>query len=209
MNKIKFVENSPDNMHCVNAVFRMVYQYFFAKDLTWEEIDTLTKAIPGKATWTFIGEMEFAKLGLEVINIEPLDYKLLFEKGIDYLKGTCGENTAEYYINKSNIEAVIKYIPDYLKIVKHETRRATIAELIEYLEKGALIGVELNSRILNKRDGFSLHFVLLYGFDDKGFYINDPGLPPIEARYVTFEEFDTAFNFEGANGGVVVFNGGG
>ncbi len=34
-----FIKNSDDNMHCVNAVFRMVYKHFFDKDFTWENID--------------------------------------------------------------------------------------------------------------------------------------------------------------------------
>lgn len=38
MKTIPFIENSKDNMHCVNAVFRMVHQYFFGKDLTFPPI---------------------------------------------------------------------------------------------------------------------------------------------------------------------------
>ncbi len=205
MSSITFVSNSEDNIHCVNAVFRMVHQYFFGSDLTWEEIDTLTRAIPGKATWTFIGEMEFAKKGLEVINIEPVDYQLLFEKGENYLTEIVGKDTANYYLTKSYIASVIPFIPEYLKTVKHETRRSTVKEIIEYLKQGALIGAEVNSRILNHRDGFSLHFILIYDFDGENFLVHDPGLPPIEARKVSLEEFDKCFNFEGANGAVTIF----
>lgn len=200
-----FVENCNDNMHCVNAVFRMVHQYFFGKDLTWKNIDKLTKAIQGKATWTFIGEMEFTKKGLDIINIEPVDYKKLYREGESYLIKILGKETANYYLKKSNIASVLKYIPEYLKTVKHETRRATIKEIIDYLKQGALIGVEVNSRILNKKSGFSLHFVLLYDFDGKNIILHDPGLPPIQSRKVTIEEFDKCFNFKGANGGITIF----
>lgn len=82
---IPFIANSADNMHCVNAVLRMVLKYFFHSEMSWKEIDQLTKAIPGKATWTFIAEMELVKRGLEVKNIEPLDYQLLFQERISYL----------------------------------------------------------------------------------------------------------------------------
>ena len=173
MSSITFVSNSEDNIHCVNAVFRMVHQYFFGSDLTWEEIDTLTRAIPGKATWTFIGEMEFAKKGLEVINIEPVDYQPLFEKGENYLTEIVGKDTANYYLTKSYIASVIPFIPEYLKTVKHETRRSTVKEIIEYLKQGALICAEVNSRILNHRDGFSLHFILIYDFDGENFLVHE------------------------------------
>lgn len=205
MPKVSFVKNHPDNMHCVNAVFRMVHQYFFKKDLTWKQIDKLTKAIPGKATWTFIGEMEFAKKGLGVINIEPISYRRLYKQGVNYLKKKVGKQTADYYLKKSNIASVIKYIPEYLKTVKHESRRASIKEIAKLLKQGKLIGAEVNSRVLNNKPGFSLHFVLLYDFDGKNIILHDPGLPPIKSRKVSLKEFNQCFNFPGANGGITVF----
>jgi len=205
MRKVPFVKNHQDNMHCVNAVFRMVYKYFFNKDFTWKKIDKLTEASTGKATWTFIGEMEFVKRGLRVKNIEPVDYKKLYKEGINYLTKIVGKDTSDYYFKKSNIASVIKYIPNYLRLVEHETRRATIKEIINLLKEGNLIGAEVNSRILNHKPGFSLHFVLLYDFDGKNIVLHDPGLPPIKARKVTLKEFDQCFNFKGANGGITVF----
>lgn len=203
--KVPFVRNHKDNIHCVNAVFRMIHQYFFGKDLSWKQIDQLTKAIPGKVTWTFIGEMEFAKKGLSVTNIEPISYRELYKQGVDYLKRRVGKKTADYYLKKSNIASVLKYTPEYLKTVKHETRRASIKEIIKLLKQGCLIGVEINSRILNNKPGFGLHFVLLYDFDGKNIILHDPGLPPIKSRKVSLKEFDKCFHFPGANGGITVF----
>ncbi len=200
-----FVQNSADDMHCVNAVFRMISKHLLHRDFTWKELDRLTKAIPGKATWTFVGEMEFAKRGLKVKNIEPVDYEKLYKEGANYLTKIMGKDTSDYYLKKSNIASVIKYIPAYLKHVEHETRRATTKEIVTLLQKGNLIGAEINSRILNHEPGFSLHFVLLYDFDGKHIILHDPGLPPIKARKVSLEEFDKCFNFKGANGGITIF----
>ncbi len=205
MKKIPFVANAPDDMHCVNAVFRMVHMYFFETDLSWEEIDKPTKTESNLATWTFIGEMEFAKKGLKVTNIEPLDYEQLYNQGVSYLNEILGKETAEYYLTKSNIASVLKFIPDYLKIVRHETRRVSLEEIKKLLDRKALIGAEINSRILNRRKGFSLHFVLIYDYDAEGYWIHDTGEPPVEARHVTFAEFNQAFNFPGANGGITIF----
>jgi len=100
---------------------------------------------------------------------------------------------------------VLSCIPEYLKTVKHETRRASLEEIIGFLKRGALVGAEVNSRILNQKEGFDLHFVLLYDFDGKNFIVHDPGFPPIKSRKVDIKEFNQCFNFEGANGEVVVF----
>jgi len=202
---IPFVANHKDNIHCVNAVFRMVHHYFFGKDLSWKKIDTLTKTISEKATWTFIGEMEFAKKGLNVLNIEPVDYKKLYEEGIGYLKKVVGEETANYYRDKSNITSVLRYIPEYLQCVRHETRRASIKEIIRFLKTGCLVGAEVNSGILNRKAGFDLHFVLLYDVVGKHIILHDPGLPPIQSRKVTIKEFENCFHYPGANGGITVF----
>ncbi len=170
-----FIQNSKDNTHCVNAVFRMVYKYYFNEDFTWEEIDALTKAVPGKSTWTLVGEMEFAKRGLKITNIELTDYEKLYQEKENYFKNLKKE-VADYHLQKSNILSVIKYIPEYLKDVRHETRRPAVPEIINLLKKGSLIGAEINAQILNNKPGFSLHFVLLYDFDGKNILLKSkPG----------------------------------
>ena len=123
-----------------------------------------------------------------------------------YLSRKVGKDTARYYRERSNIETVIRYIPEYLEVVKHETRRASIKEIVAFLKKGNLIGVEINSKILNKKPGFSLHFVLLYDFDGEHIILHDPGLPPIKSRRITLEEFNECFNFPGAAAGITVFS---
>ncbi|MBI3486157.1 hypothetical protein HY025_04430 [Candidatus Daviesbacteria bacterium] len=202
---VPFIKNSKDNMHCVNAVFRMIHKHYFKKDLNWKEVDRVTKAIPGKGTWTFMGEMWLAKKGLRVLNIEPTDYKLLYKEGVEYLNKVVGKETAQYYLNSSNVGSVIKYIPEYLSTVKHFTRKSSIKEIIKFLKKGYLIGAEINSGILNNESEFDLHFILIYDFDGKNLIIHDPGLPPIKSRKVSLEEFNKCFNYPGSNSGIVVF----
>lgn len=207
MNSIPFVENHPDDMHCVSAVFRMIHQYYFGYDLSWGQIDELMKATAGKATWTFVGETEFAKKGLAVKNIEPLDYEKLHMEGMEYLKSIMNEDVYRYHQTKSNIQSVIPHIPAYLKHVTHETRKTLTKELIGELKKGNLVAVEVNARILNDLPGFNLHMVLLYGYDGKHIFLHDPGLPPRKARKVSVKKFEQCFNFMGANGAVTIFSG--
>jgi hypothetical protein len=206
MNKeIKFYPNHEDNMHCSQAVFRSLFNYFFDEELSWEEIEAITKTIPGKGAWTMAAEIELAKRGVEVINIEPFDYEKYYNEGVDYLKNNFDESTVNYYLEKSNLLSVHDDIPLFLQLVKHETRRAGIEDIDSFLSNGYLIGAEINSRILNKREGFSLHYVLIREGKNQSYIINDPGAPPIENREVTKEEFIQALGKEGSNGEVTAF----
>lgn len=202
-----FVANSSDDFHCVNAVFRMVLQHFLNVDLSWEQIDAATKSIPEKGTWTIGGDLLLAKRGIKVLNIEPVDYIALHHNGVEYLSRVFGEQTADYYLTRSNIASVIPDIPEFLTFVSHETRLISTKEIISHLEKGALVGTTVNSSILNHTKGFALHYILLYNFDGVYFHLHDPGLPPAPSRKITVEEFEKSFFYPGGNGGVEIFYG--
>lgn len=200
-----FVPNTPDDLHCVPAVFRMLNKYYFDEDLTWGEIDRIMKVVPGKGTWTFPGLTYFAKKGLRIVHVEPVDYEALYREGPVYLKKVLGEKSVDYHINKSNLPSVIKDIPEYISLVHGINRKSSIEEIIKYLKDEYLIGMEVDSRALNNKQGFSLHYVLIYDFDGKYFILHDPGLPPLEARKVSIEEFSKAFDYEGAGKSMTAF----
>lgn len=200
-----FVPNSSDDTHCVNAVFRMLYKTFLGRDISWEEIDARTKAQPGKGTWTIGGDILLAKAGISVVNIEPVDYQELFRIGTKYLSDVFGTETAEYYRTRSNIEAVLPDIPEFLSVVRHETRKATTDEILGYLREGKFVGATLNSSILNAKPGFSLHYVLLYDTNGVEITLHDPGLPPAPGRKITREQLEKSFFYPGGNGGIEVF----
>lgn len=202
---VPFVANHEDRMHCSQSVFRMLFKYFFDEDLSWEEIDKITKTIQGTASWTMAAHTVLAERGVDVINIEPFDYQRFYDEGIDYLKNNFGEETAKYYLEKSNLLSVKDDIPKFLATAHHETKRAAIEDIVNFLKKGYLVGAEINSRILNKKEGFSLHYVLITGCEGDSLIIHDPGPPPLENRKVPKSEFLKAFAFEGANGEVTAF----
>jgi len=203
--QIKFYPNHPDNMHCSQAVFRSVFNYFFNEELSWEEIDKITKTIPGKGSWTMAVYIELAKRGVEVVNIEPFDYQRFASDGIDYLKSNFSEETFNWYLEHSNLMSVQNLVPEFLNLVQHETRKATIEDIDQLLGDAYIIGAEINSRVLNKKPGFSLHYVLIQQGTEDNYIINDPGggsAPALENRIVSKSEFMEALGKDGSNGEV-------
>jgi hypothetical protein len=208
MRSISFYPNHPDNMHCSQAVFRSLFHHFFNEELSWEEIDDITKTIPGKGSWTMAAHIELAKRGVEIINIEPFDYESYYDQGLDYLKKGFDDDTITYYLDKSNLLSVKDDIPLFLKSVKHESRKASIADIDNLLDQGYLIGAEINSRVLNNKPGFSLHYVLVRKANANSYLINDPGggsSLPFENRVVFKEDFIEALGKDGSNGEVSGF----
>lgn len=200
-----FIPNSPDDMHCVNAVFRMLFLHFRTTRYSWRDIDRITRAVHGKGTWTVGGDIALAQAGVSVRNIEPVDYEILYRKGPVYLREVFGNETADYYLTRSNITSVLPIIPEFLKTVVHETRESDVTEILGLLSEGKLIGATVHASILNGTGAFSLHYVLLYGYDGSFIHMHDPGLPPVPGRLVTPEAFGRCFRYPGGNGGIDVF----
>ncbi len=201
-----FIPNSADDLHCVGAVFRMLFLHYLGRRMTWSETDRLLKSVPGKGTWTVAGDIALSRAGITVRNVEPVYYERLAREGTAYLDRVFGAETAAYYRNRSNIETVLPDIPEFLSAVSHETRRTGIAEISDEVNGGALAGVTVNSSVLNGTGGFSLHYVLVYAADANTLTLHDPGLPPVPSRTVTTEAFDKSFNYPGGNGGVDFFS---
>lgn len=195
-------------MHYSQAVFRSLFHDFFDEDLSWEQIDEITKTIPGKGSWTMAAEIELSKRGIEVVNIEPFDYERFYQEGVGYLRAHFNTDTVHYYLEKSNLLAVKDDIPEFLRLVRHETRRATIQDIETMLQQGYLVGAEINSRILNNKPGFALHYVLIQAHTDTSFSVNDPGggsAPPVENRKVSKADLMRALGEDGANSEVTGF----
>jgi hypothetical protein len=203
--KVKFYSNHPDNLHCVLAVFRSLFNYFFDEELSWKQIEKLMGYESGKGAWTFPAELELAKRGVEVMNIEPFDYEKFLEEGVVYLKANYNDETANYYITQTNIGMNLDKIPEFIKLVKHENRKATIKDVAGFLNDGYLVGAEIDASVLNKKSGLPLHFVLIKGTKDGKYIINDPGLPPMENRLITQEDLKEALGGDGTNGEVSAF----
>ncbi len=202
MTTIPFYPNHPDNMHCSQAVFRSLFEYYFDQKLSWEEIDAITKTIPSRGSWTMAAYSELARRGLSIINIEPFEYDHFFSEGIHYLENRFSPQTVQYYLNSSNLLSIREDIPEFLKLVDHQSRKPTITDIDTFLEAGCLVGAEINSGILNQSEELSLHYVLVYAKNSTSYFINDPGFPPHEKREVNKQLFYSAFGTDRTNGEV-------
>lgn len=184
----------------------MVFKHYLNKDYTWNEIDRIGKATPGKGMWNVPFDVALAREGVRIRNIERTDFEALYRDGEQYLRTAYGPQNAEYYIKRSNVLDIREDIPKFLRLIPHESRPAGIEETLQYLIDGTLIAAEINAGALNGTGKFNLHMVLLYGFENGSILLHDPGLPPQPNRKITVSEFGTSFAYDGASQGIDVFS---
>jgi hypothetical protein len=205
MADIPFFANTPDDTHCVQAAFRIMLKHFLPElDFSYQELDRLSQKQPGKGTWWPPMLLELARLGLQVECIEGFDYKRFYEQGKDYVKAIYPSETADYYLDHSNLLDIKPMIPDLLNKVSIQTRPAGPADLDRLLDDGWLVGIDLNSRALNDRPGFVSHMVVIFGMDKNNYLLHDPGLPPAPNRQVDRRKLAEAWFWSGTrNAGLV------
>ncbi len=194
--EIPFYANAEDGMHCFQASLKMVMKYFWPeRDYSWDELDGITKKVSGLWTWPMAGLIWLEKNGLEVKNIENFDYNKFIKIGSKYIIEEYGEEVGNEQIKYSDINQELSIAREFVEKIKIEKKIPKVDEIKQLLIGDYLIIVNLNSRILNGRDGYTGHFVVIKGFDKQGFIINDPGLPGKENRKVDFELFERAWAY--------------
>ncbi len=195
-----FYPNRKDNLHCSQAVTKMILKYFQPnKNYSWKEIDKLTGFKKGLWTWPMQIQTNMAKVGFEIHNKDFFDYKKLARMGGKYMIQRYGKEVGEAQIKNSDIPAETKKIKKYLENVDTENAIPTLSDVKKFLQKGFLVSCNINPRVLSKKRGYVGHLVLVYKVDDKYVHLHDPGLPPLPRRKATKQLFNKAWGYPSAS----------
>ena len=128
----------------------------------------------------------------------------VFKGGDPYVLEVYGLEAGKWYLERSNLTEVKDLIPEFLKKSTGQSRTAKLADIDNLLTKGWLVGIDLNSRILNKRPGFSSHMVVIYEKIGQNYALHDPGLPPKPRRKVPAELLLKAWQYTGKQNAALV-----
>ncbi len=193
---VPFFPNTKDNTHCFQASLKMVLKYFLPhEEYTFEELDKITAKVKGLWTWPMAGLMWMNKKGFDIKKIQKFDYKEFSEKGDKYLFSFYGDEVAKAQIAHSDIAQEIELAKKITKEIGIQVKIPNLQEIVKFLDKGYLVGCNLNSYALNNKEGYSGHFVVIKGYDTNTLILNDPGLPGEENRRVDFVNFEKAWAY--------------
>lgn len=187
---VPFYANTPDDTHCFQAALRSVLGYFQPDtSFTWEELDVLTGKKPGMWTWAMTGLLWLQEQGYTVKNIEEFDYEDFAARGKVYLAEAYGADIAEQQAAHAVLADEQKTAREFTKRIHHENRLPTFEEAQQLIDQNFVLIANVNSRALNNRAGFVGHYAVIIGYDDADLILHDPGLPPMERRRVSREQF--------------------
>ncbi len=205
---LPFYSNTKEGTHCFQACLKMILKYFVPeREFLWEELNKISEKKEGLWTWSMGAIIWFQENGFEAVNVEVFDYQKFIKKGKEYLAEMYGREAAGKTDIKADIEQGREQSKKFLEKIKIQKRIPEKEEIFDLMEDGYIIMVQVNSMILNKREGYAGHFVVVKGWDDENFIINDPGgFPGIEDRKVSFEVFEKAWGYPGErNKGIMGF----
>ncbi len=191
-NKVPFIPNTPDNLHCTPACFMMIAKYFDKKfDIAMDDWAHICGFEPGKGTWANGGLLWFAEHGYDVVHMEDFDDERFVREGGDYLVALHGQDTGKWMIEHTNMEAEIEQTEKLLSYPNIFSRSIpTISDMKRMIDDGYLLRIAVNWCALHDKLGYDGHSVLAYDYDNECIYIHDPGLPPQESLAVTWDKID-------------------
>jgi hypothetical protein len=196
--EVPFFPNTGDGTHCVQACIMIILKYFFPdQTYSYEQMDKFTYKTKGKGTWWFPFVLKLKAMGLDIVDVSPFDLAEFYKKGEGYLRSTNRDEIADWILQKSNLLEVKEYIPEFLNKIDFQNRTATLNELKHFVNDGWLVGIDLNSRTLNQKEGYSSHMVILFDYKEGFFTLHDPGLPPYASRKVEEKLMLKAWEYAG------------
>tara|TARA_B100000959_G_scaffold232853_1_gene249944 strand:+ start:3465 stop:4100 length:636 start_codon:yes stop_codon:yes gene_type:complete len=199
MKKIPFFSNIGDGTYCYLAVLKMILKYYCPQnDYSWENLIELTGKKEGLWTWPQYSYISMKNLGFDVKIISSFDYDKFADNGYKYLEDTYGKEVAEGQRKHSDLDDAISTVKKIKKILIQETRIPSVQDIIQLLSKGYLVECGINSYMLESKEGYAEHSILIFHSEKNIFTIHDPGFPPKESRKVPTELFEKAWAYPNA-----------
>jgi hypothetical protein len=187
---------NPDATHCFQAALRMVVKYFRpAEDYSWAQLDTITAKAEGLGAWPFAGLTWLYRQGFDVRNIELMDNRRFAREGRSYLVEFFGAEFVAASPLPPDLSPEQAAAASFVDTVSCETRIPDLDDLRHLLADGYLAVCNVNSRMLNEREGYMGHFVVVTSCDANELVLHDPGPPGTPRRRVAIGAFEKAWAY--------------
>ena len=191
-----FHGNAPDNIHCLQACAGMAIEAFTGNRLDFPNLDELSGQSPGFYSWPLRITISLLDMGLEAKYIDIFNLNDFIQNPRNTLISFYGERVGTVQFEKSDIprvrEDAIALIEKYPHVLEYRTPDLT--DIQNLLAQGYLLICNINAKKLAGKEGYSGHFVLVYGCTANTVTLHNPGLPPTPSQECSTENFLNAWS---------------
>ena len=193
--RVPFYENTPDNLHCFQAVLRMILKYFEPEEeFSWENLEEISQRRPNGYTWGTAAMLWLHRRGYEIRDVGLFDSKKFTEIGAPYMIEFHGETAGRDQIANSDIDHEVRLAKEALvEIGQSPLSIPTLETFRQFKREGFLTFTLVNSAALINQPGYCGHFVLILDADHEWVKIHNPGLPGYENQRVRISTFEKAW----------------
>ncbi len=196
LKQVPFYSNTADDTHCFQAVLKMVLKYFKPdENYSFQDLDKFSDKVKGNWTWSTRAAINLQQMGFSLVEISPFDWHKFIEEDYDYLVEFMGKEVADKQREMSDLAKEVLDAQEYIELIEFEKRIPEIDDIRSLLEKGYLVGCNVNSKALNQQDGYTGHSILIFNLDEENIYLHDPGLPSQKNRRVPISIFRKAWAY--------------
>jgi hypothetical protein len=195
MVEFTFREN-PDDLHCVQCAVGMALQAVTGEDLSPEELEQITGFMPGLETWPFASFLALADRGLTVVDVESFDADLFVRDPRAALMRQANDaSVVDRIFEVSDVARQVELVRACIASprVSFVERIPSFDEMTAALARGAMLLVNVNTRILHGSEGYAGHVVFVHGYRDGQLDVEDPGPPSQAGARIDAETFGRAW----------------
>ncbi|RJQ15689.1 hypothetical protein C4573_06045 [Candidatus Woesearchaeota archaeon] len=207
MLNIPFYKNDGDGSQCMQVAMKIVLKHFLNKDFALEELDKLTRRKANRWTSTVQIASVLQDLGLNVKYYSKEDLEPYLE-GEPFIRKHFGKD-AEKILSRIDVPVMVKATKKLLKYAIFEKKALSLKEIEQHLQQDHIPMVLIDyNKIIQKKDFYQGHFVVLTGFDDQYVYYHESGPNNPEAnKKVKKELFKEACNANGTDNDCIIVYG--
>lgn len=185
----------PEGEHCVVMSLKMILAVLMPeRKFTLKELENIAHKSPEGGAFATHYLIWLADQGFEIKRWDTHDWKAFEQEGIEYIRRTIGDEAAEYTAKTADIPYEQSVVDEFLSKVTLIRQKPTMEIAEQAFREGWTLRAPVNSRILNRREGYMGHSVVIIGFEGDDVIFHDPGLPPEAARRESKSLFQKAMD---------------
>lgn len=201
MKQVPYLPN-PGNA-CALACYTMVAQYLLPKEgVTFQQLSDIANRCEGYVVWEFPIWKWLMDRNLHITDYDVIDYDAWIADGVPgFARSIPAEEFKWYQENTYDLNEVTPHIRaafDHPNFTYHKRKPTWHDVVAEYKEPG-ICDIVLNSKALNREEGFAAHRVVLIEITDDEVVFHDPNAKgdgnyrrePLEHFQAAFENMDS------------------